>query len=311
MPPVLRCLSLLFISRVVWSGAEKPAPRLDVNDEITIHVVHMTEFPKEPVRVGRDGFVDIPLVGRLRVQGSTTTEVREVLKERLKDYLQEPDVTVTLAKRRTFPVSVIGAVGAPGVLQLTEPHRLIEVLSLAGGTKEDAGTSLKITRRLERGSLPLPAAKVDETGQFSVAEIDLDGLIRATNPAENILVLPDDVISVPRADLVYVLGEVKKPGGFTLRAREKVRVLQALAMAEGLTIRAGAKNAKIMRVDPKRGERIEIPVDLRKVLDGGAPDLMMEPEDILVVPNSAPRSAALRGAEAALQVATGVIIWRR
>jgi len=111
--------------------------------------------------------------------------------------------------------------------------------------------------------------------------------------------------------IVYVIGEVKKAGGFTLRARETVGVLQAIAMAEGPLASAAQTKAKIMRLKPEGGERIEIAVNLKRVLQGRDPDLAMLPDDILVVPNNTARSIAIRTAEAVVQTATGVIIWRR
>ena len=108
-----------------------------------------------------------------------------------------------------------------------------------------------------------------------------------------------------------MIGEVKKPGGFTLREKESVRVLQALAMAEGGLATASTKSAKIMRPKPDSSDRTEIAVNLKRVMQGLDPDVLMQPDDILVVPPNVTRSVALRTVEAAVQTATGVIIWRR
>jgi polysaccharide export outer membrane protein len=297
------------------AGWQSPAPDgyvLAAHDQVRIHALHAPEIPAtEAFRVDEQGNLNVPLVGRVAVAGLTVAEVEERLRAKLKDFVLDPEVTVNLAAARNHPVSVFGAVKTPGVHQLQERKRLIEVLSLAGGLREDAGSKLRITRSVRNGRLPLAGAADDASGQFSVAEVDLRALLEARSPADNIYVAPDDVLAVPNAEIVYVIGEVKRPGGFTLKDRERVNVLQAVAMAEGTLASASAKNAKIVRATGSGTERTEIPVNLRRILDGQDRDVAMLPGDILVVPNNVPRSVALRTAEAAVQLVTGVIIWRR
>jgi polysaccharide export outer membrane protein len=175
---------------------------------------------------------------------------------------------------------------------------------------QEAGDSVRITRRAEWGSIPVPGAHPDDSGQFTVAEVNLKELMQAKNPLLNFAVRPHDVITVPRASLVYVMGEVHKPGGFTLRDKETVSVLQALSLSEGLSRTAGPKNARILRAEAGKPQRVEIPVDLRPIMEGKAPDVPLRPDDILFVPNSAPKSAAYRGLQAAVEMGTGVVIWR-
>jgi polysaccharide export outer membrane protein len=187
---------------------------------------------------------------------------------------------------------------------------LIEMLSLAGGLTPDAGYTVKITRRRESGPIHLPGAAEDSSGQFVTAQVQLKSIMEANNPEENILIQPFDVISVPRAEMIYVMGEVNKPGGFVLQERESLSVLQALSLAQGLT-RAATKTGKILRPIPGSSEKTEIRADVKAILAGKNPDLPLLPNDILFIPNSVPKSAALRGMEMAIQVGTGVLIWRR
>jgi len=121
---------------------------------------------------------------------------------------------------------------------------------------------------------------------------------------------PYDVVTVPRAKMVYVIGEVKKQGGFVLRETQHISVLQALAMAEGMTKTAGGKNAKVLRPTGDGDHREELPVNVPGILAGKTPDARLEPGDILFVPNSAAKSATFRTIEAAIQMATGLVIWR-
>ena len=153
---------------------------------------------------------------------------------RFKAYVHDPVVTAGIAEFRSQPVSVLGAVKNPGVHQILGNKSLFEILSLAGGLSPDAGNIVNITRRKERGSIPLPTARPDATGEFIIADVGVKSILDAKNPEQNIVIQPDDVISVPRGDMVYVIGSVRRSGGFMLNEKEAISVLQALSMAEGL-----------------------------------------------------------------------------
>jgi polysaccharide export outer membrane protein len=107
------------------------------------------------------------------------------------------------------------------------------------------------------------------------------------------------------------VGEVKKPGGFVLKTNENISVLQALALAEGPTRTSARSRVRIIRNDGITGARIEIPIDLGKILAGKLPDPILLPKDIVFVPNSAGRSVLYRGAEAAIGLGTGLAVYRR
>jgi polysaccharide export outer membrane protein len=111
--------------------------------------------------------------------------------------------------------------------------------------------------------------------------------------------------------MVYVIGEVLHAGGFAVTDGKAMSMLQALSLAGGLDKLAQPKRASLLRPTPGTTERVEIPVDVRKMMAGLAPDVPMLPGDILFIPNNTPRQAFLRGAEAAIQLGTGVVIWRR
>lgn len=288
---------------------------LGPEDLIIIRALEAEEITEKPVRIDMSGYIRLPLAGRVHAAGLTVEQLEAELTTQLKTYLKHPQVAVTITEFRSQPVSIMGAVNTPGVHQLQGRKTLVEILSLAGGVQPDAGHSIKITRHLEWGRIPLPNATDDPTGQFSVGEVSLKAITEAKNPAENILIRPNDVISVPRAETIYVIGEVRKPGGFMLRARESVSVLQALSLAEGLARTAGPKNAKILRTAPGGSQRTEIPIDLSKVLAGKATDVALQPEDILFVPNNTPKNVAVRSLETMLgmgtAIGTGMIIYRR
>jgi polysaccharide export outer membrane protein len=179
------------------------------------------------------------------------------------------------------------------------------------GLHQSAGPHINISRRIQAGPIPLTNAKTDPSGKFTVAEVQVRNLLTGANPAENILICPHDVITVPAAEMVYVMGEVRKPGPVALNDREGISALQAVSMAEGFGPAPAPQAAKIVRIVPGTKARQEIPVDLRKVLAGKAEDIGLRANDILVVPPSGSKKAAVRVLEAAVQTVTGVIIWRR
>lgn len=296
------------------TGGDLPAHGdylLGPGDVITIHALDAEEISDKPFRIGVNGFITLPLVGRVHAGGLTGNQLEAELAGRLKPLIRNPDVSVNVVEQRSQPVSVIGAVNAPGVHQLQGRKTLVEMLSLAGGARSDAGHAVKITRRMEWGRIPLAGATVDSTGRFSVAEVSLKEILEARNPDSNIQIMPEDVISLPRAEMIYVIGDVGKSGGFTLSERETISVLQALSLAEGLGHTAAPQDARILRLTPGAPRRTEIPVDVKKILAGKENDVPLEPDDILFVPGSKSKNLVLRSLEAAVQIGTGVAIYRR
>lgn len=297
--------------------------RLGLNDEVIVRVLDAEEIPDQPARVDGRGNLNLPLVGRVPAAGLTVEELEDDLTARLSRFLREPQVTVTLAEVRSQPVSVLGAVNKPGVHQIESAMTLVEILSLAGGLREDAGHTIKITRQAEYGPVPLSGAQGDASGRFSVAEVNVQEVLEARRPDDNIVIRPHDVISVPRAAMVYVIGEVEKSGGFVLEERQSVSVLQALSLAGGLTDVAAIEHARILRGGEGdgagggagggiagAGERVEIAVDLKAIMAGKTADVALEPEDILFVPRSGKRAASQAVKKAALGTLTGIAIWR-
>jgi polysaccharide export outer membrane protein len=231
---------------------------------------------------------------------------------RLKTYLHDPQVTVAVAQFRSQPVSVLGAVNKPGVNQIEAGKTLFEVISLAGGLRPEAGNTIKITRRKEFGDIPLAGAKPDPTGAFSVGQVSVKSIMEAQNPAENIVIRPFDVISVPRAEVVYVIGSVRKPGGFVLGERERLSVLQAIALAEGLDKAAAPKKARVLRSVQGTADRAELVVEVKSILNGNTSDVTLGPNVILFIPSATGiKGAALRSAEIAASVAAYSLVYRR
>jgi polysaccharide export outer membrane protein len=311
--PTAACV-LYILFEVLLSAQQSGAPRtyvLGPDDQIVVHASEAEELSDKPVRIDAGGYLRLPMAGRLKAGGLTIEQLEADLNTRLKVYLKSPEVSVSVVEFRSQPVSVIGSVRNAGIQQVQGRKTLIEMLSLAGGLTDDAGHTVKITRRLESGRVPLPGAHDDPSGGFSVAEVSLESIMAARNPAENIEILPHDVISVPRAEMVYVVGQVVHAGGFILKERETLSTLQALALAGGLDHAASPQHSRILRKKPGAPGHTEIPVDVKGILAGRTADMPLEPEDILFIPASAPKKAMGRMAEAAIQITTGLVIFRR
>lgn len=293
----------------VDSVGETRAYVLGPEDSLSIKVLNADELGENAYPIDLRGNLNLPLAGRVHAAGLTIEELEGALTNRFKEYIQMPEVTVTVSEFRSQPISVLGQVATPGIHQMRGRKTLFEVISEAGGLKPDAGSSIKITRRKENGPIPLPNAALDPSGEFYIADISIRDVMEARKPQENIAVKPYDVITVPKAKLVYVIGSVKHAGGFVLSERANMSVLQALSMAEGLERTAAAGRAKVIRGATSSGP-VEIPLDVKKILDGKAADMPLLADDILFIPNSAVKSATYRSLEAIIQAGTGAAIYR-
>src|SRR6267378_803568 len=264
---------------------------LGPDDQLEISGPELSELANKPVRIDGDGDVQAPLVGRVHVSGLTVQQTEQELNKLLRTYIRDPQVVVSVAEVRSQPVSILGAVNTPGVHQVQGHKTLLEMLALAGGIRTDAGYSIRITRQLEWGCIPLPNAQFDASGQFSVAEVNLKKIMDAEDPEDNIQIFPHDIVSVPKAEMVFVIGEVRRSGGFILGEHQSISVLQALSMAEGLNGAADARHARILRLKGNADQREETAVDVKGVLRGKKSDVALRGDDILFIPSSTGKKA--------------------
>jgi polysaccharide export outer membrane protein len=283
---------------------------LGPNDQITIRCLDVEEIADKPTRVDTDGNISLPLLGRFRVAGLTIERLEYELKQRLKDYVYSPQLSIAVNEYRSQPVSLLGAVQTPGSYQLQGQKTIIEVISLGGGLRPDAGSTISVTRRYEAGNLPLRTAHPDPTSNYVIATLDTNALMNG-DPSLNIAVKPFDVISVSRAQLVYAIGQVKKPGGFILTDGRDVSVLKVLSLAEGTLPSAASHKARILRTAGTNRQRQEIPLNISKILDGKSPDMILRPEDILFIPTHQAKNAAMKAVDVVIQAGTGIAIYRR
>jgi polysaccharide export outer membrane protein len=292
-------------------AVDKGSYILGSGDRLMIQVFGADDFPTQPVEVDSDGAINAPMLGRVQVSGISVQTLEANLRQKYAKFFRNPEVSVTVTDYRSQPVTVIGAVNTPGVIQLRRPTRLMEVISEAGGLRADAGDKVLITRQAPPANATSEAASGDDR-RFLSRDIDLRKIIEGTDPSENVLVDPHDLITIPKAKMVYVVGEVGRPGGYVLDGHSStLSVLQAIALAGGLTKTAKANETRILRPGPEDStKREETTIDLRRILASKAPDLNLHADDILFVPNSNTRSAGIRALQMAVDVGTGLAIWR-
>jgi polysaccharide export outer membrane protein len=237
----------------------------------------------------------LPLIGAVKVDGLTSDEAEKVIEKKLLEggFLKDPHVTVFVKEYVTQGISVMGEVQHPGIYPLMGARRLFDALSAAGGTTTRAGKIVTITHR-EKPTQP-QSVSVSSDAEKS--------------PASNVEIFPGDTVVVSRAGVVYVVGEVVRPSGFIMDNNENLTVLQAIALAQGVGRTAALNNAKLIR--KKDGQREEIAIPLRLILEGKSPDLALQGDDIVFVPNSAAKGAARRTMDAVIQMATGMAVYAR
>jgi polysaccharide export outer membrane protein len=284
---------------------------LGAGDQISMFVTDLEDFTDKTFRVDLSGDLTLPYIGRIHAAGLTAPGLENQAKLRLVRFLKDPQVVVTVTAYGSQPVSILGAVNNPGIRQIEGAKNLFEVLSLAGGLRPDAGYLIRITRNEKWGPLPLPGAQSDPVNHVSSASVHVKDIMNATNTSDNIRIFPGDTISVPRAEIVYAIGSIVKPGGFPLDSHETLSALQVLSLAQGLQKTAASSRAKILREVDGSVNRSEIPVNLKLLMAGKGNDIPLRAGDILFVPNNNAKSAGYRTLDAITGAAGAALIYTK
>ena len=342
LTPVLRAQTNVMPGAAPQAGAAAPAEagqpqaaeavpedyRVGREDLLEISVLEAPELNRT-VRVSTKGEISVPPLGAAKVAGLTSQEIETLLADLLRqNVLQDPHVSVFVREIESHPVSVAGAVKKPGVFRIRGPKPLLEVLAMAEGLADDAGDTVLVMRgtgfsdvtgrktEAEAVGGPQSTASSAQTQATTASDTDtatevgVKDLMNSGDSRFNVMVYPGDIVKVNRAGIVYVLGDVKKPGGFVLRNSEAISVLQALAMAEGFAPTAAKSQARIIRTSEESGERKEIPLDLGKVMAGKSEDPMLQTKDIVFIPKSGGKMAIFRTAEMIMSTVPGALIYR-
>jgi polysaccharide biosynthesis/export protein len=291
-------------------------------DLLGVEVFDVPELSRD-VRVNETGYFTLPLMpAKVRASGLTTFQLQDKLAELLQTngLVSTPQVSVTVKEQHSQPITVIGAVKAPMVIQALRRTTLLQALSQAGGIADDAGTTVIVTRPVPVISDPAPAAPDDSSeppapGGASThppAEtytINLADVLESADSRFNIPLVGGDVVSVPRAGIIYVVGSVIRPGGFLLQNDfDHMTMLKLLSLAGGTTNTAKTKNTVILRKNAETGKRDQVPVDLNKIMEMKTQDVQMQANDILFVPDSKGLRAMHRAGDIAVSLTTGLAI---
>jgi polysaccharide export outer membrane protein len=249
-----------------------------------IRAAGIQDINERPFLIDGDGFLDLPTLGRVKAGGLTVALFEASLVKLARDYVLEPRVTVTVVQYSNEPIFIVGAFKAPGIYPLGGRRTLTEMMAAVGGLSPNASRRIKVTRRKEIGEIPLSSAVSAPDGSSSSVEINIARLRDNLNPAEDLLLQPFDVISVERAEMVYVTGEVGKVAALELQEKDSMSVIQALTQAGGLTPRANSNRAFILRPVLNTSRRAEIPLNLKRILSSEDSDVPLLPNDVLYVP---------------------------
>ena len=278
------------------SSTNLPAQKIGANDLLAISVYDAPELTRT-VRVDAGGMIRLPMLKqRISVEGLMPEDVETAVAEALQSeqLIVDPFVTVTVSEYHSRPISIMGAVKNPVTFQAAGPMTLLEALSRAQGLMPEAGPEILVTRN-QPGLDGVPAALVQR--------IPVKALIDAADPEMNLKLVGGEEIRVPEAGKIYVVGNVKRPGGFRVQDNTETTVLKALALAEGLMPFAG-KQAFIYRREGN-GSKNEIPIELKKIMERKAPDAPLLADDILYIPDRQGRRAGLAALEKIILFGTG------
>jgi polysaccharide export outer membrane protein len=252
------------------AGASDDGYRVGVGDLLAIAVFGHEDLSKS-VRVSASGTINFPLLGDVLVSGMTPAEIVRRLTDMLgKDYVVNPQLLVGVSEYQSQPVNVIGEVHKPGKYFLRGPTRIIDILSEAEGLSENAGSEIIVTR-YERGAVGGGASRQ--------IRISTDALFAANNEAVNIPLAAGDMVRVQAAPFFYIRGEVGRPGQYPVRTETTIQ--KAISLAGGFTLWADQKGVQVIRQEG--GQSKKVVLNMRKIAKGEAPDLKIEPEDVIVV----------------------------
>jgi len=272
--PAASCSKSLLISLSVVSlclttlSAQSPGDyAIGASDVLTIQVFDQPDLGGK-YAVEADGTFSFPLIGRVKAGGLSLRVFETQLKKRLVDdgYFRNPQVTVAVEQYRSQRVFVMGEVRAPGPVPLTGGMTLIEALSRAGSTLPSSSGEVAIVRAPQGAKGPvLPEQGGSEILRASIRDLE------AGKMKQNVELHDGDTIFIPRAESVYVFGQVKNPGAYSIQ--KDTTVLQALSLGGGLTENGAMNRIRIVRI--VNGEKKEVKVKLTD---------LVQPGDTIIVP---------------------------
>ena len=293
---IATCLLLYAPSRPCAGQADtaKPAAEsllLSPGDLISVSVFDVPELEKH-VRITDGGAITLPLVGEMTLAGLSPAQAEHKVRAALAAgrFIRNAQVNIGVDQYATADIAVSGQVQHPGSYPSTIPRNLMDILSMAGGLTPAADTHVTVQRRGVHG----------ETLQASLVN---DPTIALRN---SVLVYPGDLVIVPKAGIVYVLGDVVHPGGYVMANDAQLTLMQAVSLAAGTTKTASEAHARLLR--NSADGPVELPVCLKCVEKGTQPDIELKAEDVVYIPYSTTKNIML-GASSILSSTGGAAIY--
>jgi polysaccharide biosynthesis/export protein len=272
--------------------------RIGPGDLLEVRVFNRPQLSRDAVRVDARGLIRMPLIEEeIQAACHTEGEVAQAIRKHYLKYQRNPQVDVFVKEFNSQLVAVIGAVEKPGRFQLQRRIRLLELISLAGGPTDKAGKRIQIAHGSARSICAQPDSPADnlsttlastqDDAQAETTDYDIYNLndTLRSDEASNPYVLPGDVITIPEAEQVYVVGNVFKPS--TIPLKEPTTVSQAIAMAGGALPDTKTNRIRIIRKVAGASSKVEIFVSLPEIVKQRAVDVVLDPGDIIEVPVSA------------------------
>jgi len=280
-----------------------PAQKIGSNDLVSISVYQSPEFSRT-VRVTPEGNIRLPMLKQpVKAVGLLPAELEQSVAEALQSeqLVVDPFVTVSVVEYHSRPITVAGAVRKPITFQAIGSITLLDALTKAEGLAADAGPDILVSA-------------ADATGAAGVVRrIPVRGLIDAKDPKLNLRLTGGEDIRIPEAGKVYVVGNVKHPGAFRVADNGDTTLLRALALAEGLMPYASRTAYIYRRESGDDGKRSEIAVELRKIMERKSPDVPLEENDILYVPDDSSRRTTRTAIDRVLTLGgstvSGMLVW--
>ncbi|MFQ5737395.1 MAG: SLBB domain-containing protein [Acidobacteriota bacterium] len=258
--------------------------RIGSGDLLELLVFGVEDF-HHLLRVSGSGSIAVPLLGTIAVAGLTAAELAVNVGAALerKELIRNAQVSVLIREYRSHPVFILGMVNQPGQYQMTRPLRLVDVIAMAGGIREDRAAEDVTVQRKVAGT----SGSGQSSPQPERLRVSLKELLENGNPSVNLLIRKGDVIRIPprEAKLFYVIGDVNRPGAYELSRGRETLLTQALAQAGGPTKTAKTSKSVLLRYgDGDRRERLRL--NIKAILGGKKPDFAMRSDDVIFVPGS-------------------------
>jgi len=265
---------------------------LGTEDLVTIHIYGSPEYGPA-ARVSLDGTIQLPLIGTIKVEGLTVHQAQDLIAQKLVEagMYRDPQVSIQISESPNLIATVIGELH--GVVPIVGERRLYDVLAAVGSGGGFSSTATTVV--VGGGGLPPTASHIITINRPGVAEpitVDL-GTDPAKSSLANIPIFPRDTIIVPRVGVVYLLGAFKVQGAIPLAQNSPMTLMKMAALAGGTGFEGKTSDLRIIRSVGLTRQVVR--VDIKKVIDGKAPDPVLQAEDIVFLPTSSMKAAIKSG----------------